>query len=412
MKTPALLLWAGLLLGALTACRAPGGSPSPAAPAQVQRQPSPTPTAPSMQCTWVTAPITPTPPQAYLLPEDHLRGDRQAPVVLLMYGDFQCPGCAVMAQALRRIYEAFPQQVAVAYRHYPLAADNDKALLAVQAAEAAARQGAFWVVHDALYAQQAVWRDLSPAAFHDWLLEQAPAWGLDPQQWAADLDDPALADLARRAWEAGRAAGLVAVPVLFINGELYTGPPDYANLRAAVALKVLSTRQFHRCPPWVVTPNRSYRLTLHTNQGPIVLLLDAADAPQAVNSLVFLAQAGWYDHTPVSRVEPGRAVLLGDPSGTGYGHAGFFFALELSPAMRYPEAGWVGLDNDGPATNDGRFFITLGPRPDLDARFTRVGQVIQGLALLQALPPWDGLHPDNQGPPLWVQRAEVAPSEP
>ncbi len=409
MRIPWLWL-VGLVL--LTGCGA-GGTPSPAATARAAPRPEASPTPPAtvatMTCQMVAEPQPTHDARAYLLPEDHLRGSPDAAVVLVIYADFQCPGCAVLAQAVQQLQAEFADQIAVVYRHFPLAQDNDKALLAVQAAEAAARQGAFWIVHDALYARQAEWVGLTPAAFRDWLLQQAPAWGLDPDRLAADLDDPALAAQAQAAWEQGRAAGLDRVPLVFVNGVLYTGPATYADLRAVVALRLLAARQFHRCPPWVVAPDQRYRLTLHTNRGPVVLLLNPADAPQAVNSLVFLAQQGWYDGSPAYRVVPGQAVFLGDPSGTGYGHAGYFFDLELRPTMRYDAAGWVGMVNDGPGTHSSRFFVTLGPLPDLNGRATRVGRVVQGLEVLQDLPPWDGLR-DPGPPPLVIQRATVQPT--
>ena len=409
LRRIALLLGLGLVLAG---CRTAEPTPTARATARPAAASSPSATPePRMACRMVArAPATPE-TRDYLLPQDHLRGSPDAPVLLVVYADFQCPGCAALAQALQRLQAEFPAQVAVVYRHFPLAEDNDKALLAVQAAEAAARQGAFWAMHDALYARQDEWAALTPAAFRDWLLAQAPELGLDPQRLAADLDDPSLAARAQAAWEQGRAAGLDRVPMVFVNGELYTGPPTYTALRTVVALHLLSTRQFHRCPPWVIQPTQRYRLTLHTNRGPVVLVLDPTHAPQAVNSLVFLAQQGWYDGSPAYRIDPGRAVYLGDPSGTGYGHAGYFFDLELHPSMRYDRAGWVGLVNDGPGTQSSRFFITLGPLPEWDGRATRVGRVVQGLAGLQDLPAWDGQQ-DTGPAPLILQRVEVTPLEP
>ena len=396
----------------LAACASQPPTAMPAASPTPSPRPSPSPTPPRMTCRLVAQP-RPTPdPSTYLLPQDHLRGAPDASVVLLMYGDFQCPGCAALAQSLQRLQATFgPQAVAVVYRHFPLAEDNDKALLAVQAAEAAARQAAFWPFHDALYARQAEWRDLTPDAFRAWLLDTAAALGLDPQAFAADLDDPALAAQAQAAWQVGLKAGLRAVPALFVNGQPYTGPPTYDALRTVVALELLAARQFHRCPPWVLRPQRVYRLTFETNRGPVALLLDPSLAPQAVNSLVFLAREGWFDAMPVYRVEPGRAVYWGDPSGTGYGHAGYFFDLELSPAMRYDAAGWVGLVNEGPGTNSSRFFITLAPWPALNGRATRVGRVVQGLAVLQSLPAWPADGSPTAGPPLQVLHARVDESE-
>ncbi len=415
-------VWAGMMaLGWLAACvSAPQAAqptatvplasqavaPSPVAPSPTAAPPT-TPAPTGMSCVMVAQPATPHDASAYLLPQDHVRGSPEAPVVLVVYADFQCPGCAVLARVLVRLQQEFGPQVAVVYRHFPLAADNDKALLAVQAAEAAAQQGAFWALHDALYTRQGEWADLSPDAFRAWLRTTAEELGLDADRLLREMDDPARIAQAQAAWEQGRDAGLAAVPVVFVNGRPYTGPPDYAGLRAVVALALLAQRQFAACPPWVIEPGRLYRLTLQTDRGPVVMALDSSEAPQAVNSLVFLAQQGWFEAMPVYRVEPGQAVYWGDPSGTGYGHAGYFFALELQSTMRYDAAGWVGLVNEGPDTNSSRFFITLGPRPAWDGRFTRVGRVVQGLDILQALPAWDGLQPTLAGPSLVAQWAQV-----
>jgi len=412
-------LWFFLWLLILTGCQNGGVNPPPTPDQAVSPRPAPRsevsstpihvqPSPPTMPCHLVTRPAATLDPASYLLPEDHVRGDRDAAVVLLVYADFQCPGCAVLARALQKLQTEFGDQVTVVYRHFPLAEDNDKALLAVQAAEAAAQQSeeAFWALHDFLYAHRAEWIDLSPEEFRAWLLASAPELGLDPDRLAQGLDDPALARRAQAAWEQGRAAGLDRVPLVFINGELYTGPPTYEALRAVVALHVLAAKQFHQCPPWVIDPAARYRLTLHTSRGSIVILLDPRDAPQAVNSLVFLAQQGWYDGSPAYRIDPGQAVYLGDPSGTGYGHAGYFFTVELTPNMRYDTAGLVGLVNDGPDTNSSRFFISLAPLPSLNGRATRVGRVVQGLDVLKDLPAWDGLRREGLAP-LVIQKVQV-----
>ncbi len=79
--------------------------------------------------------------------DDHVRGDPGAPLVIV-FADFTCPRCAVAAERL----QAAP--VRTCFRHFALRARHPRALATALAAEAAARQGAFWPFHDALYADQ------------------------------------------------------------------------------------------------------------------------------------------------------------------------------------------------------------------------------------------------------------------
>nr|MBA3328947.1 thioredoxin domain-containing protein [Solirubrobacterales bacterium] len=79
--------------------------------------------------------------------DDHVRGDDAAPVVLF-YGDFTCPRCAVAHLSLRAT------ATRVVFRHLALRAKSSRAVPLAAAAEAAAAQGAFWALHDALYADQ------------------------------------------------------------------------------------------------------------------------------------------------------------------------------------------------------------------------------------------------------------------
>ena len=80
-------------------------------------------------------------------PEDHVRGPQGAPLVVV-YADFSCPRCAV---AWTRLAE---HDLRVVFRHFALKAKHPRAVPLALASEAAARQGAFWELHDRLYADQ------------------------------------------------------------------------------------------------------------------------------------------------------------------------------------------------------------------------------------------------------------------
>ena len=85
-------------------------------------------------------------------PEDHVDGPPDAPLELVMYGDFQCPYCAAAQPILRRVRDRLDGRLRFAFRHFPLPEVHPDAQRAAEASEAAAAQGAFWAMHDALYA--------------------------------------------------------------------------------------------------------------------------------------------------------------------------------------------------------------------------------------------------------------------
>ncbi len=406
-------LLAGLLGIVLVGCRAPAGTVPPRSGATEGPEPAlrgtgtPTREAGTLPPCRVLTPVTPTPHQAtYLLEGDHRLGPLDAPLVIVTYGDYQCEPCARLDAAMWRLLEAYPETVLWVYRHFPLVPLNDKALMAVQAAEAAARQNRFWEAHRYLYTRQDEWRDLPPEAFPAYVLDMARNLELDLERFTRDISDPEIQALAYRAWQVGRALGMDAAPVVFINGEWFPGPPTFAGLRTVVALAALEQRRFTQCPPWQLEPETTYTLLLDLEQGRVALALEPEWAPLGVNAVVFLARQGWYRGMGLYRVEPQRAVYLGDPSNTGYGHPGFLIPQETPDVPLAP--GTVVLMPESPGWNSPRLIVLLGDPEPWQARVTPVGRVVQGLAVLQALPAVD---PDRDAPlPLraWELRATPA----
>jgi len=86
-----------------------------------------------------------------LEPTDHMQGSEHARVILIEYGDFECPSCKVAASTPKLLLERFPGQVRFVFRHFPLEEAHPHSLLAAQASEAAAAQGQFWPMHEALF---------------------------------------------------------------------------------------------------------------------------------------------------------------------------------------------------------------------------------------------------------------------
>src|SRR5215468_5191513 len=87
-------------------------------------------------------------------PNDHAQGPASAPVVLVEYGDFECPHCGRAYPIVKAAEHALQKELALVYRHFPLTEIHPHASLAAQASEAAGAQGKFWEMHDMLFEHQ------------------------------------------------------------------------------------------------------------------------------------------------------------------------------------------------------------------------------------------------------------------
>ncbi|MCW5875453.1 MAG: peptidylprolyl isomerase [Anaerolineales bacterium] len=373
----------------LAACAAPAPTPVEVAEPVETQLAAPSGYPPAV-CTAVTSPPA---GGDYLagLPFDAIRaadwqqGPEDAAITILEYSDFECIFCAQLSGVLDQLLARYPDDLRVVYRHYPLIGSAEqplhaKAALATQAAEAAGRQGKFWEMHDLLFAEQPEWSALDEAGFEAWLADAARQLELDAAQFTDDLYSEELVALAQAAWDEGQEIGLPGTPFLVINESLYYGGPlDIFSLDNIIQAKLLTARQFHSCPPMALQPGASYTATLHTEKGDIVVQLMPEVAPMAVNSFVFLVEQGWFENITFHRVIPGFVAQSGDPSNTGYGDPGYFFAIETDPNLKFDRAGLFAMANSGPTANGSQFFITFGPAPHLDGGYTIFGEVIQGM---------------------------------
>jgi cyclophilin family peptidyl-prolyl cis-trans isomerase len=128
-------------------------------------------------------------------------------------------------------------------------------------------------------------------------------------------------------------------------------------------------------------------LRVVTSVGSFTIAFAGVEAPINQASLVALAGAGFYDGLSFHRVVPGFVVQGGDPRGDGYGGPGFVVPCEWSN-LRY-ERGTVGIALAGKDTGGSQFFVTQTPQPHLDARYTVVGQISEGLEVVDLLLPGD-----------------------
>jgi protein-disulfide isomerase len=138
--------------------------------------------------------------------------------LVIEYADFECHFCAVARMRVEAL------ELRLVFRHFPMRSKHPRALASACAAEAAANQGRFWELHDALYADQGRLEDP-----HLW--QHARNLRLDVERFESDRRSEAVARRVRRDFESGVRAGVATTPTLFVDGELYAGIPDTALLR-------------------------------------------------------------------------------------------------------------------------------------------------------------------------------------
>jgi protein-disulfide isomerase len=159
--------------------------------------------------------------------DDHVLGNPDAAVTLLEYGDYECPYCGAAAPVLRRVVEESDGQVRLVFRNFPLPSVHPFALTAALAAEAAGAQGAFWPMHELIFARQDRLDDAALRAYADELdLDGSLVVG----EAAQVFGDKVEADFA-----AGLEAGVGGTPTVFIDGRLWSGRVEEGALRREIA---------------------------------------------------------------------------------------------------------------------------------------------------------------------------------
>ncbi len=163
---------------------------------------------------------------------DHLRGDRDTPVTVVVYADFQCPACATEHETMMRLWPEISDKAHLIFRHFPITTAHPNSWTASLYAEAAARQNRFWEMHDVLFQTQALWSGLSSveAEFDSYALEL----DIDLERLHADMQDESTVEKIRADQRGGNAAGVRGTPTLFINGRQLARPSS-SRIRTAIA---------------------------------------------------------------------------------------------------------------------------------------------------------------------------------
>ena len=157
---------------------------------------------------------------------DHIQGSLDAPVVLVEYGDYQCPHCRLVYHDIKALQEQLGDQLCYVFRHLPIKTVHPQAQLAAEAAETAAAQSKFWEMHDALFIAE----DLTKPN----ILRLAGIIGLDMEQFEHDLDNYVYTDRVLEDFNSGIRSGANGTPTFFLNGVRYDQAWDLETLLETV----------------------------------------------------------------------------------------------------------------------------------------------------------------------------------
>lgn len=198
-----------------------------------------------------------------------------------------------------------------------------------------------------------------------------------------DLGDPVAVDRLRRALGSSTSPW-IRIAARDALEKLLPDPADRAALPSARAIHH-DVRPIERSArqPALVDRATALDFVLSTRHGDVHIRPFVDDAPQMVESFTRLAAAGRFDGLTFHRVVPDFVVQGGDPTGTGWGDAGFTIRSEWN-RHRYAR-GMVGIAHSGKDTGSCQFFVTHAPQPHLDARYTIWGQVVSGMDVIDRI---------------------------
>lgn len=152
-----------------------------------------------------------------------VRGPADAKITLVEFSDFECPYCSAAVKQVDVIMAAYPKDVKLIYKQFPLSM-HPHAEMAAEASLAAREQGKFWEMYEILFKN---FRQLS----HEHVLAMAKEIGLDVDKFKADLDSGKFKKEVEKDMADGEAANVYGTPAFYINGRQYNGEVSLAALK-------------------------------------------------------------------------------------------------------------------------------------------------------------------------------------
>ena len=154
------------------------------------------------------------------------KGPADAKVTIIEFSDFQCPYCSRADKTIKQVLEAYPKDVKVVFKNLPLGF-HKQAEPAARATLAAHKQGKFWEMHDALFANQ---KGLS----EDLYMKQAEKLGLDMDKFKADYNSDAIKKQVQEDAKLAAQHGITGTPGFFVNGVAVRGAYPFDHFKMII----------------------------------------------------------------------------------------------------------------------------------------------------------------------------------
>jgi protein-disulfide isomerase len=174
------------------------------------------------------------PAQSFDLAHSPTKGTAAAAVTLVEFSDFQCPYCAEAAPIFQQLAAAYPTQLRLAFKHYPLPMHKESPL-AHEAALAAGAQGKFWEMHDLIFATQ---DKLTRAD----LVAKAAQLHLDTLRFLRDLDTHRFKPAVEADRQEGERLGVDGTPFFFLNGHAISGGASLEDFKKLIEAALKETK--------------------------------------------------------------------------------------------------------------------------------------------------------------------------
>lgn len=159
---------------------------------------------------------------------DRFKGNKESKVVLIEYSDFQCPACGYYYPLVKQLGEEYKDKIVIGYRHFPLP-QHKNAKPAAYAAEAAAKQGKFWEMHDMIFDNQKKWSEEKDAK--EIFTEYAKSLNLNMDQFKTDSESEEVKNKVDKDYQSGVRSKVDSTPSFFLNGQKIQNPQNYDGFK-------------------------------------------------------------------------------------------------------------------------------------------------------------------------------------
>jgi uncharacterized protein (UPF0212 family) len=153
---------------------------------------------------------------------EHVLGKKDSKVVLIEYGDYQCPGCGSAHAPIKAVTKKYENKMAFAFRNFPLTTIHPNARASAAAAETAGLMGKYWEMHDKLYENQSEWQSASANDRTSIFANYADTIGLDTDTFTKNLTEKSSQINQKISFDQalGKKAGVSGTPTFYLNGKI------------------------------------------------------------------------------------------------------------------------------------------------------------------------------------------------